>query len=72
MVAVLIKARGFAEERRKALGTSPVLTPEDFLLATALNTELDLSARLIRSGLDVGRLEEAVKTLRPQLGYAAA
>ena len=39
------------------------------MLAITRHREIDLSGKLIQSGLDVEQLEQIVKTPRPQLGY---
>lgn len=45
-----------------------ILTPEDFLLAMARDEGSDLGGKLVSAGLDVLRLEEAVRTMRPSPG----
>jgi hypothetical protein len=47
-------------------GEKPVLAPEDLLLAIAKHAELAIGNKLLDSGVDVERLERAVKKLRPR------
>ena len=57
-------ARHFGASRPgDSAGEPPVLAPEDLLLALAKHTDLDIGQRLVASGLDVSRLEKAVRTL---------
>jgi hypothetical protein len=49
-------------------GQRPFLAPEDFLLAIIRHQETALGQKLAASGLDVGRLEQAVKTVKPLPG----
>jgi len=64
---VIESARHFGASRPgDATGQMPVVAPEDLLLALAKHTELDIGRRLIASGLDVLRLERAVRTLKPR------
>lgn len=39
---------------------APVLTPEHLLLAIARHSELDIAGKLVESGLDLERLEQAI------------
>jgi len=69
MVNVMLTAiqkgrlRGLTEPSGKIL-----LRPEDFLLAMANHTEVELGKKLVASGLDVERLERAVAGGEPQAG----
>ena len=62
--AQLLKTLNLAQElaasRMKGDSTA-VLIPEDVLLAIAKQPELDIGAKLVRSGLDLQRLELTVK-----------
>jgi hypothetical protein len=51
-----------------APGSRAILAPEDFLLAIVRHQETVLGAKLAASGLDIERLEQAVKTLKPRPG----
>jgi hypothetical protein len=65
---VMETARDLGASRQGAAsGDKPVLAPEDFLLAIAKHTELEVGQRLVASGLDLRRLEKAVETLKTQL-----
>jgi hypothetical protein len=49
-----------------APGETPVVAPEDLLLAIAKHNEIDVCQRLLGSGLDLQRLEKAVRLLKPR------
>jgi len=60
-------ARHFGASRPgDAVAQAPVVAPEDLLLALAKHRDLDIGHRLLASGLDVSRLEKAVRTLKPR------
>lgn len=64
---VVESARLFGASRPgDATGHTPVVAPEDFLLALAKHTELDIGRRLLASGLDLERIKKAVRTLKPR------
>ena len=64
---VIESARHFGASRAgDATGQTPVVAPEDLLLALAKHTELGVGRRLLASGLNLERLEKAVRTLKPR------
>lgn len=67
LVKVWREAEKLAESRVHG-DMRPVLTTEDLLLAMAKQTETELRMKLIKAGLDIARLEEAVKTMTPLPG----
>jgi hypothetical protein len=69
LAKVWVTAGGLAGARCSVPPESRIiLAPEDFLLAIVRHQETALGAKLAGSGLDVARLEQAVKTLNPRPG----
>jgi hypothetical protein len=67
LATIWARAGELADSRgTSASAPKPLLTPEDFLLAISRHTGSELGPKLLRSGLDVQRLEQAVKTLKPR------
>ncbi len=67
LVKVWREAERLAESRNDG-DLRPVLTTEDFLLAMTRQADTELSAKMVKTGLNVARLEEAVKTITPLPG----
>jgi hypothetical protein len=63
------RAMEFASGRPKDPSTGGIVfTSEDFLLAIATDGRSEVGQKLAKTGLDVERIREAVKTLRPRPG----
>jgi len=63
--AIFTRAQELALSRKDVQsGTKPFVIPEDLLLALAQLGEAPIVRRLVSSGLDLKRLEEAVKTTK--------
>ena len=59
MMRIFRRARAYANARQSA--GEPIIKPEDYLLALATEPSTGLGPRILESGIDMIRLEQAVK-----------